>query len=148
MKKFLVKIVVIFTALALSLIGTLAQAHHSFAMYDNDTEVTFTGKLVRFIPGANHAQLVIEIFNEDGEVIIGDDGKAHIWVMETGGSAMIARQGVTVKNFPEGTILTFTVNPLRNGKTVGITAGALIHCGDFLPEGGCTAETGEVYMGR
>ena len=43
-----------------------AAAHHSFAMYDQSQVKTVTGKLTRFIPGANHAQLIFELLESDG----------------------------------------------------------------------------------
>ena len=36
-------------------------AHHSFAMYDTSTTRTLTGKLTRFVPEGNHAQLIFEL---------------------------------------------------------------------------------------
>jgi len=41
-----------------------ALAHHSFAMYDMTKSQSMTGKLTRFIPGGNHAQLVFEVLGE------------------------------------------------------------------------------------
>src|SRR5688500_6741429 len=41
-------------ALLLAMVAP-ALAHHSFAMYDQTTSKTMTGKLVRYIPGANQA---------------------------------------------------------------------------------------------
>ena len=38
-----------------------ALAHHSFAMYSMTATNTMTGKLTRFIPGSNHAQLIFEV---------------------------------------------------------------------------------------
>jgi hypothetical protein len=135
-------------ALAAGLLAfaNLAQAHHSFAMYNTDKEENFTGKLTRFIPGANHAQIIFELVDEQGKTITDDAGQAIAWGIEMGGSAMIARQGVTVKDFPEGTIINVTLNPLRNGKTFGVQAGPVIKCGEAVPAGGCNAETGEVFM--
>ena len=123
-----------------------ADAHHSFAMYDQTRTETFTGKLTRFIPGANHAQLIFELVDENGETILGEDGKPVVWGVETGPAAQIARQGVTVEAFPVGTVLTVSLNPLRNGKTFGVLDGQIIKCGDAVPEGGCTADTGESFM--
>jgi len=125
-----------------------AAAHHSFAMYDQTKQVTHTGKLIRFIPGANHAQLLFELVDADGKVQPGPDGKPIIWGVELGPAAAIAKQGVTVESFPLGTVITVTVNPLRNGKTFGAMASGarLIRCGTALPAGGCTADTGQVFL--
>ena len=43
-----------------------AAAHHSFAMYDQAQVKTLTGKLTRYIPGANHAQMIFELLEADG----------------------------------------------------------------------------------
>jgi hypothetical protein len=123
-------------------------AHHSFAMYDQSKTVTFTGKLTRFIPGANHAQLLFEVLDANGATQLDAAGKPVMWGVETGPAARIAQQGVTPDNFPAGTILTVAINPLRDGRTFGAlpSGNGLINCGLQLPAGGCTAETGKVYL--
>jgi hypothetical protein len=128
--------------------GATAHGHHSFAMYDQTKQETYTGKLIRFIPGANHAQLLFEIVDAKGERQIAADGKPITWGVELGPAATIAKQGVTVESFPLGTVITVTLNPLRNGKTFGAMAqGArLIRCGSAVPAGGCTAENGEIFL--
>jgi hypothetical protein len=135
-------------AAAVGLAGATANAHHSFAMYDQTKQDTYTGKLIRFIPGANHAQLLFEIVDAGGKPQTGADGKPITWGVELGPAATIAKQGVTVESFPLGTIITVTLNPLRNGKTFGAMAqGArLIRCGTAIPAGGCTAETGQTFL--
>ena len=134
--------------LVAGLAGSPAHAHHSFAMYDQAKQETYSGKLVRFIPGANHAQLLFEIVDAEGKLQVGADGKPITWGVELGPAATIAKQGVTVEAFPIGTVITVTLNPLRNGKTFGAMAqGAkLIRCGAEVPAGGCTAETGETFL--
>ena len=135
---------------AIIAVGTMAlpcEAHHSFAMYDRDQTKTVTGKLIRFIPGANHAQLIFEVVGPDGVPEFDDNGRPLVWGAEMGSAAQIARQGITVKAFPEGTILTVTVNPLRDGRPFGAQARgtSIIKCGTELPPGGCNEETGEVF---
>jgi len=123
-------------------------AHHSFAMYDMTKTETLTGRLARFVPGANHAQIYFELVDADGTPVPGDDGKPVVWGVEMGPAAQVARQGITVKDFPPGTILTVTLHPLRNGNAFGSLDGAIVKCGMEMPAGGCTAETGEVIAGR
>ncbi len=139
------------TALALVLVNAPAAtafAHHSFAMYDQSKQETMTGKLTRFIPGANHAQLIFEVVGQDGKTQLGPDGKALVWGIELGPAATIAQQGVTVEAFKPGTVITVTLNPLRNGKNFGAMASGarLIKCGMTIPAGGCTDKTGEVFL--
>lgn len=123
-----------------------ARAHHSFAMYDQSRIETLTGRLTRFIPGANHAQLLFELAGPDGEPVTDEAGERVVWGVETGPAARIARQGVTVGAFPEGTIITVSLNPLRDGRPFGSLSGAIVHCGMQMPAGGCTRETGEAFM--
>jgi hypothetical protein len=54
-----------------------------------------------------------------------------------------------VESFPLGTVLTVTLNPLRDGRNFGARIGnaPIINCRMTLPEGGCTEETGEVFRG-
>jgi Family of unknown function (DUF6152) len=134
-------------ALGAALAGA-AHAHHSFAMYDQSKTVTVTGKLTRFIPGANHAQLLFELVDEHGKVEVGPDGQNVIWGVELGPAATIAKQGVTVQAFPLGTVLSVTLNPLRNGKNFGaLASGAqLVKCGMSVPKGGCNEKNGEKFL--
>jgi Family of unknown function (DUF6152) len=109
-----------------------ALAHHSFAMYDMTKSQSMTGKLTRFIPGGNHAQLK-------------KDGKVVVWGVETGSAATIARNGITVESFPVGTVIGVTLHPLRDGRPFGAVGGPIIHCGTTMPAGGCTEKTGKAF---
>ena len=123
-----------------------AFAHHSFAMYDQTQTKTLTGKLTRYIPGSNHAQLIFDVLGPDGKPVIGKDGKPMVWGVETGSAAAMARRGLSPKNFPNGTVFTISFYPLRDGRPFGAMTGALIKCGATLPEGGCTKATGQELL--
>jgi hypothetical protein len=127
-----------------SALCTSANAHHSFAMYDISATKTMTGKLTRFIPGSNHAQLVFEVLGEDGKPVM-ENGKPLVWGVETGSAAAMARQGVTVESFPQGTIVTVSLHPLRDGRPFGAIGGAIINCGAAFPAGGSTEKTGKSF---
>ena len=131
-------------ALLLGAMTMPALAHHSFAMYDMAKNQTMTGKLTRFIPGGNHAQLVFDVVGEDGKPLM-KDGKPVVWGVETGSAAAIARNGITVESFPLGTILTVTLHPLRDGRPFGAVGGPIIHCGTTMPAGGCNEKTGKAF---
>ena len=133
-------------AAALVALSAAVDAHHSFAMYDQTTTKTMTGKLTRYIPGANHAQLIFSLLDDAGKVVM-KDGKAVTWGVETGSATAMGRQGVTPDTFPEGTILTVRLYPLRDGRNFGALAGMLIKCGSELPKGGCTPQTGKRVIG-
>jgi Family of unknown function (DUF6152) len=130
-------------AASMIICATPALAHHSFAMYNMALTRVMTGKLTRFIPGSNHAQLIFEVLNADGSAVI-ERGKPLVWGMETGSAAAMARTGVTVESFPPGTIMTVTLHPLRDGRPMGAVGGPIIHCGTKMPAGGCNEKTGKV----
>ena len=124
-------------------VATQAFAHHSFAMYDQNTTKTLTGKLTRYVPGANHAQLIFQVLDDEGKPVM-KDGKIVQWGVETGSAAAMARLGVAPDTFPEGTVFTVRLYPLRDGRSFGALAGQIIQCGTAVPKGGCTKETGKV----
>ena len=133
--------------MSIGIMTTPALSHHSFAMYDQTIEKTVTGKLTRYVPGSNHAQLIFELLDPDGTPVL-ENGRPVRWGAETGSAASLAQSGVTVDSFPLGTIITITLNPLRDGRTFGVLRGGqLISCGMTMPEGGCTPETGRNYLG-
>ena len=143
-------VAVVVGVMSIGIMTTPALSHHSFAMYDQTQQKTVTGKLTRYIPGSNHAQLIFALLNPDGSDVM-ENGRAVQWGVETGSAASLARSGVTVDSFPLGTIITVTLNPLRDGRTFGAmtnTAGRLISCGLTMPQGGCTGETGQVFLGE
>ena len=120
-----------------------ALAHHSFAMYDQKIRLVKTGRLVRYVPGANHAQLIFDVLDDTGRPVM-ENGKPLRWGVETGSAAALARVGVSPKTFPDGTIFTVELYPLRDGRPFGAMTGLLIKCGMTMPAGGCTKETGQV----
>jgi hypothetical protein len=130
--------------LALGAMSVSVLAHHSFAMYDMQKSQSMTGKLTRFIPGGNHAQLVFEVLGDDGKPMM-KGGKVVVWGVETGSAASIARNGITVDSFPVGTIIGVTLHPLRDGRPFGAVGGPIVHCGTTMPAGGCTEKTGKVF---
>lgn len=134
-----------FVVTSLALLAAPALAHHSFAMYDMTQTRSATGKLIRFVPGANHAQLYFEVLDADGKTVM-KDGKPVIMGVETGSAAQLARQGVTVDAFPVGTVIGMAYHPQRDGKPQGALAGELIKCGTTLPKGGCTKATGQLFL--
>jgi len=124
-----------------------AWAHHSFAMYDQTVTKTLSGKLTRYVPGANHAQLLFIVVDNDGNPVM-KGGKPMQFGVETGSAIAMARNNVTVKTMSEGTFITVRFYPLRDGRDFGALAGMLVSCGKAMPKGGCTAETGQRLIGE
>jgi Family of unknown function (DUF6152) len=93
-----------------------AHAHHSFAMYDINKTYVMTGVVVRVDPNPNHLQIFFVPLNEARDQVIKDDkGQPVVWTLEMDAAAAVARDGITVNNFPKGTIISAGLHPLRNG---------------------------------
>jgi hypothetical protein len=135
---------------ALIFIGS-AYAHHSFAMYDLSHTQVFTGVVTGIDPAPNHLAINFAVMNEERTNVIRDDaGKPIIWTVEMGGSAQMARQGVSVNTFPPRTVFSVGLHPLRNGEPGGSREGAMFRCPDEKPpEPGmhCDSVPGHVAIG-
>lgn len=132
--------------LLLGIASVPALAHHSFAMYDMTKQITVTGKLIRFVIGANHSQYILEVMKPDGSFELDANGKPVTWTIETTSAAALVRQNITVESFKYGTVFTITFSPLRDGRNGGAQSQAgLIMCGMKLPADGCNEKTGKKY---
>jgi Family of unknown function (DUF6152) len=142
-------------ATSVVLTGLLASnvfAHHSFAMYDTTEVQVFTGVVSRIDPAPNHLQIFFAPMLEDRKNVERDaSNQPVIYAVEMGGSAQMARQGVSVNAFPPGTVFSIAMHPLRNGEPAGAAIGGLFRCPDRTPpaEGKhCDSVTGNVQIGK
>ena len=109
-------------------------------------QITVTGKLIRFVIGANHSQYILEVMKPDGSFELDANGKPVTWTIETTSAAALVRQNITVESFKYGTVFTITFSPLRDGRNGGAQSQAgLIMCGMKLPADGCNEKTGKKY---
>jgi hypothetical protein len=132
--------------LFLGIAAVPAIAHHSFAMYDTSLEKTVTGKLIRFVVGANHSQYILQVMKPDGSFELDEKGNPVTWTVETTAAAALVRKNITVDTFKYGTVFTITFSPLRDGRNGGAqTSAGLIMCGMKMPAGGCNEKTGKTY---
>lgn len=134
----------------LSFIGS-AYAHHSFAMYDTSQTMVFTGVVTGIDPAPNHLSINFAPMNEERTNVLRDEnGDPVIWTVEMGGSAMMAKQGVSVNTYPRGTIFSVGLHPLRNGEPGGSREGEMFRCPEKTPpEAGqhCDSVKGNVASG-
>ena len=104
-------------------------AHHSFAGFEQDKTKVFTGVVTRVNPDANHLQVYFAPMNDERRNVVRDaDNKPVIWHVEMAGSAAAAAEGVSVSSFPEGTVFSVGLRPLRNGEHGGFREGPLFKC--------------------
>src|SRR5690606_41878778 len=82
-------------------------------------------------PDVNHLQIFFAPMDEarKGPLAVDKEGKPVIWAVEMGGSAQMARDGVTVNAFPaKDTIISVGLHPLRSGDPAGSMVGGLFKC--------------------
>jgi len=141
------------TVLVLALTISVARAHHSFAAYNMDVTKVFTGVVTRVNPDANHLQIFFAPMNDERKNVLRDgENKPVIWAVEMGGSAQMAREGVTVASFPPGTIFSVGLHPLRDGQPAGTRGpnGAMYKCPERTPPAAgkhCDSVQGSVVIG-
>jgi len=101
-------------------LGAPAHAHHSFSMYDTNRIYNFTGVVTRVNPSAAHLIIHFAPLNESRDKILRDkNGDPAEWTVEMGGTAQVAADGITVNNFPRGSIISVGLHPLRNNGRAG-----------------------------
>lgn len=108
-----------------------ALAHHSFALYNMEQTLTFTGVVTRVNPDANHLQIFFAPMNDERKNVERDaDGKPVVWAVEMTGSAQAAADGISVGSFPPGTIFSVAMHPLRSGEKAGarVNPGSIYKC--------------------
>lgn len=67
-------------ALVASIGLRVAQAHHSFAMYDEKKIYVFTGVVTRISPDANHLQIFFSPLDEARKSVVRDaSGEPVVW---------------------------------------------------------------------
>jgi hypothetical protein len=139
---------------AAATIAAPAFAHHSFAIYDGEKTLVFTGVVTRVNPDANHLQIFFAPMNEERKgVIRGPDGKPEVWAVEMVGSAQAAKDGISVSTFPAGTIFSVGLHPLRSGEHAGSRrdAGAMYKCPEKTPPApgkNCDSVAGSMKFGE
>ncbi len=96
---------------SLCLVPVMAPAHHSFSMFDRDTEMALTGSVERWAFNNPHAWLYINVENDAGEIIE--------WGFEGGAPPQLVRQGITGRTFNPGDEVTIMFSPLADGRPGG-----------------------------
>ncbi len=88
------------------------QAHHAVAsVYDLNVEVVLEGRLTKMNYRNPHANLLLEVPNEDGTTTE--------WTLTTASTQVLGRAGVNRDSIKPGEILKITILPARNGNPAG-----------------------------
>ena len=95
----------------LATVASLAQAHHSFSMFDQTKKVTHTGVISEVQWTNPHVWIFIDVKKDDGSV--------EKWGMEFTSKVHLARRGFEQHMVNVGDNVEFTVSPYANGKPGG-----------------------------
>jgi Family of unknown function (DUF6152) len=85
-----------------------AFAHHSAVMFDDQKEITVTGKVKEFQYTNPHSWLLVDVKNADGTVTT--------WGFEAEGPSTLTRAGIRKSDLMPGTEITITGHPMRDGR--------------------------------
>jgi hypothetical protein len=98
------------TGLIAALPTVAAQAHHAFARFDSEREVTLHGTVNEFQWTSPHAWLMLTVQ---------DKGCPERWAIEMNGASGLARQGWKPDTLTPGMPVKAVIRPLRDGTNGG-----------------------------
>jgi hypothetical protein len=104
-----------------------AHAHHSFAMFDQETNMTIEGTVTEFEFVNPHSWLYVETTDETGQTAE--------WTIEMGGPGAMSRSGWTAETVKPGDQITVEIHPMKDGTYGGQYLNAVLADGTSM-EGG------------
>ena len=113
------------------LTAAVAEAHHSFAMFDRNTEIVKSGTIVRWAFNNPHSWLYLNVKNADGT--------ETLWSFEGSAPPSLVQRGITGATFEPGDTVQFMYCPLRDGRPGGAIGWAKLDDGNYVnpADGGC-----------
>jgi hypothetical protein len=116
------------------LVAASAMAHHSFSVFNMQTEIEITG-VVREVQWTNpHIWIWVDVTDESGEVVT--------WGLEGMSPNFLARRGWTRTTLEAGDEVTVALRPLNSGAPGGMFMrtttpdGVVLSMGGGQPSGG------------
>jgi hypothetical protein len=107
------------------------QAHHSFSMFDQGTEMLLTGVVERWAFNNPHAWLYIKVKDASGNEVE--------WGFEGNAPPSLVRNGITGRTFKKGDVVSVMFSPLADGRPGGAMCWVRVADGSYLrpADGGC-----------
>jgi len=109
------------TALA---VATAAYAHHSFAMFDQNKQLSLKGTVREFQWTNPHAWIHLDV--------PGTDGTTESWQVELNSPNNLKRQGWKSTSVKAGDQVTLVLNPLKDGSKGGLFVSVTLPDGSVL----------------
>ena len=91
--------------------GAPVSAHHSFAMFEMDKDVTYKGVVVEYKWVNPHTHITVDIKPGAGV----DAATVGTWDVEGGSTNIMGRQGWTRATFKPGDAITLVGHPMKDG---------------------------------
>lgn len=115
-------------ALTSGLAAGTAAAHHSFSVFNMQTEIEITG-VVKEVQWTNpHIWIWVNVTNDDGEIVT--------WGLEGMSPNFLARRGWERTTLEAGDEVTVSLRPLNSGEPGGMFMGTTTPDGVVLSMGG------------
>lgn len=120
------------------LIGSVAQAHHSFSMFNRETQIVVSGTVQRWDFNNPHSWLHVNVKN--------DDGTETLWSFEGAAPPQLVGRGITGATFEPGDQLTLMFCPLADGRNGGAMGWVKVDADTYLipSDGGCRTDEATV----
>jgi hypothetical protein len=104
--------------------GTVANAHHSFAMFDQSQQVTLKGTVREFQWTNPHAWIHLDVPDATGV--------KDTWQVELNSPNNLKRQGWKSTSIKPGDQVTLVLNPLKDGSKGGLFVSITLPDGSVL----------------
>lgn len=85
-----------------------SQAHHASVMFEEEREITLEGVVREFQYTNPHSWLLVDVTDAQGNVTT--------WGFEAEGPSTLMRRGIRVGDLPQGTRVTITGRPMKDGR--------------------------------
>ena len=100
------------TAVVVGMLTGQVQAHHSFAMFDQDKTITVEGTLKEFEWTNPHSWLRVMVMDDKA-------GKPVLWAFELSSPARLTTMGMHADSVKPGDAVSVTFHPMKDGTRGG-----------------------------
>lgn len=129
---------VLATIAAAGLLASVAEAHHSFSMFNREMQQVITGTVARWDFNNPHSWLHVNVKNEDGS--------ETLWSFEGAAPPQLVGRGITGASFEPGDTITMMFCPLADGRNGGALGWVKVSEESWLipSDGGCRTDEATV----
>jgi hypothetical protein len=116
-------------AIVATLVAAPASAHHSFAPYEPELQIKFSGVVTDFTWANPHVYIRMDAVDKT-------TGKTRNWLVECANPGILNRVGWRFNMVKPGDMITVIVSPLRNGEPAALLKQITLANGTKYSNGG------------